>query len=153
MLKLTILILLCQLLTVWDYESVIEVNDYEPISPMYHVTSTGCCQHFEHVLVNTSPFVSPAVYQPSLDFADKWTQIFYCIKHARTVPLSIPLEFSKRTHVYLLLFLCGDISLNPGPVKNPCGICSKPVARNHVKLVTTGTISSALVSPRTNIYA
>ena len=98
---------------------------------MYHVTSADYCLHLECEPVNTSPFVSPTACQPSIDFADKWTQIFYCIKHTRTVPLSIPLEFSKRTHVYLLLFLCGDISLNPGPVKNPCGICSKPVARNH----------------------
>ena len=27
--------------------------------------------------------------------------------------------------------ICGDISLNPGPVKNPCGKCSRPVAKTH----------------------
>ena len=35
---------------------------------------------------------------------------------------------------YLLsitLILSGDISLNPGPVKNPCFVCFGPVARNH----------------------
>jgi hypothetical protein len=25
----------------------------------------------------------------------------------------------------------GDISLNPGPIKYPCGKCYKPVAKNH----------------------
>ena len=30
-----------------------------------------------------------------------------------------------------LLFLCGDIKLNPGPVKYPCGKCSKPVKSNQ----------------------
>jgi hypothetical protein len=27
--------------------------------------------------------------------------------------------------------LSGDISTNPGPVKYPCGKCSKPVKRNQ----------------------
>lgn len=30
-----------------------------------------------------------------------------------------------------LLFLCGDINLNPGPVKYPCGKCSKAVKSNQ----------------------
>ena len=42
-----------------------------------------------------------------------------------------PIKFQKRTHIYLLLFVCGDISLNPGSVKNPCGKCSRPLAKNH----------------------
>ena len=31
----------------------------------------------------------------------------------------------------LLLVLCGDIQVNPGPVANPCMGCSQPVAKNH----------------------
>ena len=62
---------------------------------------------------------------------DKWIQIFYCIKPNRKIPLSVPITFRSRTHVYLLLFVCGDISLIPGPVKNPCGKCNRPVAKNH----------------------
>ncbi len=31
----------------------------------------------------------------------------------------------------LLLVLSGDIEMNPGPVKYPCKICEKPVAKNH----------------------
>ena len=27
--------------------------------------------------------------------------------------------------------LCGDIAMNPGPVKNPCAVCAKPIARTH----------------------
>ena len=32
---------------------------------------------------------------------------------------------------FLILLLSGDISTNPGPVKYPCGKCSKPVKRNQ----------------------
>ena len=32
-------------------------------------------------------------------------------------------------HTFLLL--CGDISKNPGPVRHPCGACSKPVRANQ----------------------
>ena len=32
----------------------------------------------------------------------------------------------------------GDIHKNPGPVKNPCGICKRPVARNHRALRCAG---------------
>ena len=30
----------------------------------------------------------------------------------------------------LLLLLCGDNELNPGPVKYPCGVCQKAVKNN-----------------------
>ena len=30
-----------------------------------------------------------------------------------------------------LLLLCGDVLENPGPVKNLCGLCDKPVKRNQ----------------------
>ena len=33
--------------------------------------------------------------------------------------------------VLRLLWLCGDIQINPGPTKNPCSICSKPVRSNQ----------------------
>ena len=69
---------------------------------------------------------------------DKWIQIFYCVKHSRNSPLSIPINFQKRTHIYLLLLVCGDISLNPGPVKNPCGFCWKPVAKTHRAIYCDG---------------
>ena len=40
---------------------------------------------------------------------------------------------SKQRQVMLLLIIIlgGDIQLNPGPVKYPCGVCDRPVARNH----------------------
>ena len=64
-------------------------------------------------------------------FVDVEIILFYFIKHQRLVPLSIPIKLDKRTHIYTLLMLCGDICPNPGPVRNPCGQCCKPVARNH----------------------
>ena len=31
-----------------------------------------------------------------------------------------------------LIFTYCCLSLNPGPVRNPCGICRRPVAKNHL---------------------
>ena len=41
------------------------------------------------------------------------------------------MNFHKRTHIYLLLLVCGDISLNPGPVEHPCRctVCSKLIGK------------------------
>lgn len=36
-----------------------------------------------------------------------------------------------RTFFQLLLIRSGDIQVQPGPVKFPCDICARPVARNH----------------------
>ena len=68
----------------------------------------------------------------SLTQYDTWTQIFYCLKHTRTLLLSIPISIEKRHQKFLiLLLLCGDISqYNPGPgrqPKHPCTFCSKGV--------------------------
>ena len=39
---------------------------------------------------------------------------------------------SSRTQTLLqLALLSGDIQPNPGPVKHPCVICERPVAKNH----------------------
>ena len=85
--------------------------------------SVSPCRTFDNQMTFSLPFTS--------GFADKLTLIFYNIKHNRKSPLSVPIQFQRRTHMYLLLLLCGDVSLNPGPVKNPCGICSRPIAKNH----------------------
>jgi hypothetical protein len=61
----------------------------------------------------------------------KWTCIYYNIKYTRTVPTSIPIKLNSRKHTYLLLLVCGDVALNPGPIQNPCGVCKKPIARTH----------------------
>ena len=50
-------------------------------------------------------------------FADKLTQIVYNIKHSRKSLLLVPIQFTRNTHLYLLLFQCGNVSLNQGPVK------------------------------------
>ena len=53
---------------------------------------------------------------------DTYTVLFYHFKHCRIVPLSMPIEFKQRHHIILtILLISGDISLNPGPVKYPCG--------------------------------
>ena len=35
------------------------------------------------------------------------------------------------TMLILLILLGGDVQMNPGPNKYPCGICDRPVAKNH----------------------
>ena len=38
-------------------------------------------------------------------------------------------ELSSEFHTFLAL--SGDVHTNPGPIKNPCTVCLKPVATNH----------------------
>ena len=38
----------------------------------------------------------------------------------------------------MMLLLCGDISTNPGPVRDPCGECCKPVRANQDGLQCDG---------------
>ncbi len=35
------------------------------------------------------------------------------------------------TLLYLILLLCADIEMNPGPSRYHCGVCNCPVANNH----------------------
>lgn len=58
--------------------------------------------------------------------------IFYHLKHTRRVT-SQQINLYKCWRLYLLL-IAGDIAPNPGPVKNPCGQCGKPVFKTHRKL-------------------
>jgi len=49
-------------------------------------------------------------------------------------------SISGRLHPALWIFsfvllLSNDISLNPGPVRYPCGVCYKPVCRNQKALL------------------
>ena len=37
----------------------------------------------------------------------------------------------QKCHRLLLVLLAGDIATNPGPTKFPCGVCARPVAKNH----------------------
>ena len=45
--------------------------------------------------------------------------------------LDLPSKTMSSKLFFSLLLLSGDIHLNPGPVKYPCGICSKPVKINQ----------------------
>ena len=44
---------------------------------------------------------------------------------------SLKLYGSRELLLSSILLLCGDIRTNPGPLKHPCGLCSKPVKRNQ----------------------
>jgi hypothetical protein len=46
--------------------------------------------------------------------------------------LNITDHLCKHHRLFIIIILCSrDISLNPGPIKYPCGKCYKPVAKNH----------------------
>ncbi|CAG2252700.1 unnamed protein product [Mytilus edulis] len=50
-------------------------------------------------------------------------------RHCNTIVIS-----GSKTHTFYLLLtliLSNDISLNPGPIKYPCGECQKPVRKNQ----------------------
>ena len=55
---------------------------------------------------------------------------FYHLHNTRLTKRYNVISFN-RTVLRALLMVCGDIALNPGPTKNPCGTCYKPVARHH----------------------
>ena len=46
--------------------------------------------------------------------------------------------FQLLNNAAILLILSGDIHPHPGPVKNPCAVCQKPVARTHRPLTCNG---------------
>ena len=65
-------------------------------------------------------------------YIDICTTLSYHLKHSRIVPLSIPVELKRIYHrLLLILILSGDISVDLGPPKHPCGYCYKSVAKNH----------------------
>ena len=41
-------------------------------------------------------------------------------------------QLERKVHVGKLLFMSGDIEMNPGPVREPCNNCRKTVAKNHL---------------------
>eukprot|EP00794_Sanderia_malayensis_P004136 gene4136-4689_t len=43
----------------------------------------------------------------------------------------IPYVSNKEHHGSFQLLLAGDVHKNPGPVRNPCSVCNKPVASTH----------------------
>ena len=55
------------------------------------------------------------------------------LQHRRRTILTTVSPCSRRKdHIYLLLIICaGDVELNPGPRKFPCGVCDKSVRSNQ----------------------
>lgn len=57
---------------------------------------------------------------------DNHSMLFYHMKYSRPPLCFQPINISQRCHrLMIILIISGDISLNPGPVKNPCGLCHK----------------------------
>jgi len=56
-------------------------------------------------------------------------QVYYhTIYTRRRFSKPIELRFSIK---FMMIWLSGDVALNPGPVKNLCGFCHRAVASNH----------------------
>jgi hypothetical protein len=55
------------------------------------------------------------------------TLYFHCIRMRRNLRYMHFRGFYRMS----LLLLCGDIATNPGPIKHPCGLCSRAVAKTH----------------------
>ena len=51
--------------------------------------------------------------------------------------VSINIVISRNSCLMMFLLLSGDIELNPGPIKFPCGICQKSV-RDDMRAVCCG---------------
>ena len=63
--------------------------------------------------------------------------VYYFLFHVHKKGIIYPKYCTQQ----ILLILAGDIALNPGPVKTPCGSCSRSVARTHkvIQCVTSCT--------------
>ena len=82
---------------------------------------------------------------------NSYTMLFYHVKHSRINPPSVPVEFKQRIHrLLIILIISGDISLNPGPVKNPCGLVpsllQKITVQFYAKVAITGGILNVVRS-------
>ena len=50
---------------------------------------------------------------------NRFVTFFYHIKHSRPKSLSIPINIRKDNFKLVILIISGDVSVNPGPIKNP----------------------------------
>lgn len=49
-----------------------------------------------------------------------------------------PITIPKHIYIYYNLLVSGDIAENPGPVRNPCGDCTKSVKSNQRAMLCDG---------------
>ena len=64
----------------------------------------------------------PGITEFPFEFCNEHLRLFIYTKAKRTL--------NNHSLVFLILS-AGDIEINPGPIKNPCAICLKPVASRH----------------------
>lgn len=65
-------------------------------------------------------------HEPNCYGINYFTQIYYHVRHSRRC-YSKPIDLSFYSRI-LIIGLSGDIALNPGPPKHPCGVCGRAVA-------------------------
>jgi hypothetical protein len=53
------------------------------------------------------------------------------VKNVKNVEKSIKITKMQSLYGCLILLLSGDVSINTGPTKFPCGVCSKAVRKNQ----------------------
>ena len=76
---------------------------------------------------------SHATLTPSIGTTSHWEELVVFWQSRLKKQSAILKCPCRASAVFLnLLFLCGDVSLNPGPgVKHPCAVCAKPVKSNQ----------------------
>ena len=103
-----------------------------------NITQLLPCQNYDKFMPNSSLVETNLMFANDLQL-NSYTMLFYHVKHSRINPPSVPVEFKQRIHrLLIILVISGDISHNPGPVKNPCGLCAKPVAKNYRAVLCEG---------------
>ena len=94
-----------------------------------NITQLLPCQKYDKLMPNSSLVGTNLMVANDMQL-NSYAMLFYHVKHSRFNPPSVPVKFKQRIHrLLIILVISGDISLNPGPVKNPCELCAKPVAK------------------------
>ena len=112
----------------------IEILSYQNhimINSTYIRQNVNTSSTYSHTIcIDTNTATLPTDYLLARDLdINVYTVMCYHMNFSRRVK-SIPVKFSFN-HRLIILLLSGDVALNPGPVKIPCGKCKRPVAKNH----------------------
>ena len=115
------------ILVLYNHRSCCKLHYFNYFNPEYHQASISL--NFEHCIMQGTMHV--------------WGNIssLMGLNGAQTRPRQVGAKKKARLviarcsmNIYLLmmfLMLSGDVCPNPGPVKNPCTVCFRPVAKNY----------------------
>ena len=89
---------------------------------------------FRFTLCSTQPYCRPfATFEINAEEFRHVVQVGFChlhlMRNSSLMDGSAPLRYY--CWMKYLLFLAGDVALNPGPVRFPCTVCHNPVCINQ----------------------